>query len=372
MKKDYYQTLGISRNASPEEIKKSYRNLAKKWHPDMNPDNKKEAEERFKEISEAYEILMDPKKKALYDQYGHEGVSQTFGGGGFKWEDFTHFDDLQGIFGNLGDLFGGSMFEDFFGGGSRTTQTRRKRGGDLHVILSVTLEEIFVSSHKEFKFNRFEACQPCHGKGGFDFTTCPQCRGSGQVRTQSRSVFGMITQVSVCPHCQGKGEIIKNPCVKCGGQGRIKTSRTIEIKVPPGIATGQYIVLKGEGHYAAGGKGDVIVEFEEKPHDYFERRGDHLYIRILTPYSKLISGGTIEIPGLNGCKDTVKIPKGTAAPEIIRVRGKGMPRIRGGFGDLYVEIDLKPLETTDKNLNSIIEQLTKYEGEPAPKKRSSE
>ncbi|MGB9720972.1 MAG: DnaJ C-terminal domain-containing protein [bacterium] len=365
MKKDYYEVLGISKKASPDEIKKAYRDLAKKWHPDMNPNNKKEAEEKFKEISEAYEVLMDPQKRQLYDSYGHEGVSQTFRGGGFSWDDFTHFDDLQDI---LGNLFGGSIFEDFFG--TPKTRTTRRKGGDIHVVLRVSLEEIVNSAKKQFKVSRYEYCSSCSGRGGHDFTTCPQCGGKGQVRTQTRSFFGTFTSVSTCPKCQGSGEMIKTPCVKCGGTGKIKNSRTVEIKIPRGVSNGQYIVLQGEGHYGPGGKGNIIVEFEEKPHEYFERRGDDLYIRILTPYTTLINGGSIEIPGLNGSRDTVKIPKGCSAPEIIRIKGKGMPRINGGSGDLYVEIDLKPLTGSDRNLSKIIEELKKYEGEPVVRKRT--
>ncbi len=365
MKKDYYEILGVSKNATADEIKRAYRNLAKKWHPDMNPDNKKEAEERFKEISEAYEVLMDPQKRQLYDSYGHDGVSQTFRGGGFTWDDFTHFDDLQDI---LGNLLGGSIFEDFFG--STKTRTTQPKGGDIHVVLKVSLEEIANSAKKQFKINRYEYCSNCSGRGGHDFTTCSQCNGKGQVRTQTRSFFGTFTSVSICPKCQGRGEIIKTPCVKCGGTGRTKISRTVEIKIPRGISNGQYIVLRGEGHYGPGGRGNIIVEFEEKPHEYFERRGDDLFIRILAPYSTLVNGGSVEIPGLNGSHEVVKIPKGCSAPEIIKIKGKGIPRINGGYGDLYVEIDLKPLSSSDRNLTRIIEELKKYEGEPMIKKRT--
>ncbi len=366
MKKDYYEILGVSRKATPEEIKKAYRDLAKKWHPDMNPDNKKEAEEKFKEISEAYEVLMDPQRRQLYDSYGHDGVSQTFRGGGFSWDDFTHFDDLQDI---LGNFFGGSIFEDFFG----TSRTRKQsqRGGDIHVVLRVSLEEIATSAKKQFKVNRYEYCSACSGRGGHDFTVCTQCGGRGQIRTQTRSFFGTFTNITTCPRCQGNGEIVKTPCVKCGGAGRIKQARTIEIKIPKGVGNGQYIVLQGEGHYGPGGKGNIIVEFEEKPHEYYERRGDDLFVRILAPYSTLVNGGSIEIPGFNGSREAIKIPKGCGAPEIIKIRGKGMPRINGGHGDLYVEIDLKPLTDVDRNVSKIIEELKKYETGPILKKRDS-
>ena len=366
MKKDYYEVLGIHRNASPEQIKKAYRDKAKQCHPDMNRENKKEAEEKFKEVSEAYEILMDPQKKQLYDQYGHDGVSQAFKGGGFTWDDFTHFDDLQDI---LGNLFGGSIFDDVFGFTGRRGQQQARRGGDIHVILKVSLEEISSSAKKKFKINRFEQCSACSGKGGSDFATCSQCGGRGQVRTQSRSFFGTFTSVSPCPACRGSGQTIKTPCNKCNASGRIRVMRTIEIKTPRGVANGQYIVLRGEGHFASGGHGNIIVQFEEKPHEYFERRGYNLYIRMYTPYSRLISGGSIEVPSLNGKRERVKISKGSSAPEIIRVKGKGMPRPDGGYGDLFVELDLKPLKSSDRNFGKIIEELKHYEGEPAPRPR---
>ncbi len=367
MKKDYYETLGVPKNASTEEIKRAYRAKAKQCHPDMNPENKKEAEEKFKEVSEAYEVLMDNQKRRLYDQYGHDGVSQTFRGGGFSWDDFTHFDDLQDI---LGNLFGGSIFDNFFGSTRRETQ-RTKRGGDIHVILRVTLEDIVTRAKKKFKINRNEACSNCNGRGGHDFINCSQCGGRGQVRTQSRSFFGTFSSISTCPRCQGRGQVVKNPCVKCRGRGKIKKLRTIEIQIPQGIAHGQYILLRGEGNYGLGGKGNIIVEFEEKPHDYFERRGYDLYIRMLTPYSILINGGVMHVPGLNGKQEKIKIPKGSSAPEIIRARGKGMPRPDGGRGDLYVELDLQPLKTINRDLNKIIEDLKGYEGEPTPRRRGS-
>lgn len=367
MKKDYYDVLGIGKSASPDDIKKAYRGKAKQYHPDMNRENKQEAAEKFKEVSEAYEVLIDPQKRQLYDQYGHDGVSQTFKGGGFTWDDFTHFDDLQDI---LGNLFGGSIFEDVFGFTGRSRgQQRARKGGDIHVILKVSLEEIANSAKKQFKINRYEGCSACGGKGGTDFATCSQCGGRGQVRTQSRSFFGTFTSVSPCPSCKGSGQVIKTPCTKCGATGRTRKSRTIEIKTPRGVANGQYIVLRSEGHYGQGGKGSIIVQFEEKPHEYFERQGYNLYIRMFTPYSKLIGGGSIEVPSLNGKQERIKVSKGSSAPEIIRVKGKGMPRPDGGHGDLFVELDLKPLESTDRNLGKIIDELKRYEGEPTPRPR---
>ena len=366
MKKDYYEVLGVSKGASPDEIKRAYRELAKQYHPDMNRDNKKAAGEKFKEVSEAYEVLVDPKKKQLYDQYGHAGVSQTFRGGGFSWDDFHHFDDLQDI---LGNLFGGSVFEDLFGMSRRSTRQRARRGGDIHVILKVSLEDIVTRAKKKFRINRHEACSACGGLGGHDIMTCLQCAGRGQVQTQTRSIFGTFTSVSTCPKCQGKGQVVKNPCTKCHGAGKIKKARSIEIQIPQGVAHGQYIVLNGEGHYANGGKGSIIVEFEEKPHEYYERRKYDLYIKVNVPYSTLINGGAVNVPGLNGKKETVKIRKGSGAPEIVRARGKGMLCPDGGRGDLYVELNLTPLKTKNKQVQKIIEELKEFEGSSVPIKK---
>jgi molecular chaperone DnaJ len=366
MKKDYYEVLGVQKSATADEIKKSYRSLAKKYHPDMNLDNKQEAEAKFKEISEAYEVLMDPQKRQLYDQHGHEGVSQTFRGGGFSWDDFHHFDDLQDI---LGNIFGGSVFGDIFGGRAQRTSEKSRRGGDIHVILTVSLEDIVKGAKKKFAIDRYEACHDCGGHGGHDLKTCPQCNGAGRVRTQSRSIFGTFMSVSTCPQCNGKGRVPQKPCTTCGTIGRMKHSRKIEISVPQGIAHGQYIVLRGEGHFGLGGKGNVIVEFEEKPHPYYERRGYDLYIRMLVPYSTLINGGSIKIPGLNGKDEKVKVPKGSSAPEIVRSRGRGMPRPGGGHGDLYVELDLLPLNKRGKEVSKILEDLKPFEGHVTPRKR---
>jgi len=368
-KRDYYEVLGVAKTATSDEVKKAYRDLAKKHHPDMNPNNKKEAEEKFKEISEAYEILMDSNKRSIYDRYGHEGASQTFRGGGFSWDDFTHFDDLQDVLGNL--FGGGSIFGDLFGYQARSGSLRQRRGADIHVIMRVSLDEIAKSAMKQFKINRLEPCAACSGQGGFDHAECTQCRGQGRVKAQTRSILGTFTSVQACNHCEGKGYVLKNQCVKCGARGKMKATRTIEVKVPAGVAHGQYILLQGEGNYDLGGKGNIIVQFEEKPHEYFERQGDNLYLRVQAPYSKLVAGGSIEIPGLNGGKEKVTIPRGSAAPRVIRVKGKGLPHGDGGHGDLFVEVDLKPLQGGDKNLTNLLEQLKKYEGPVTPQKRET-
>jgi molecular chaperone DnaJ len=284
-------------------------------------------------------------------------------------DDFTHFDDLQDILGNL--FGGGSIFGDLFGFQGRSGAGRTRRGGDIHVVMRVSLEEIAGSAAKQFKINRTEPCAACSGQGGFDHVDCTQCHGQGRVQTQTRSILGTFTSVQVCERCEGRGRLPKTPCVKCGSHGKIKATRTIEIRVPVGVAQGQYIVLQGEGNYERGGKGNILVEFEEKPHEFFERQGDNLFIRIQVPYSRLVAGGSIEIPGLNGGKEKINVPKGSGAPRLVRVKGKGMPRAAGGHGDLFVEVDLKPVQSPDKNLTSLLEQLKKYEGPVTPQKRDT-
>ncbi len=363
MKKDYYETLGVARGASEDEIKKAYRNLAKKHHPDVNPGNKKEAEEKFKEISEAYEVLMDPEKRKLYDQYGHEGVSQTFRGGGFSWEDFTHYTDLEDI---VGDFFGGSIFDSFFGRTGR--RTGPQRGGDIHLRLRVGLEEIFAGSRKTFKLDRYEGCDECQGRGGSDEISCLQCGGAGQVRTQGRSLFGVVTNISACPRCDGTGKIIKNPCRKCGGQRRLKKARTFEIRIPVGVANNQYIALKEEGHWNARGRGDIIVEFEEKEHPVFTRDRDRLIAQLVVPYSILVLGGQAEIETLGG-KESIRIPGGTESGEILRLRGKGMPRVNGGRGDLLLEVIAHTMGKTNGKVKKLLEELMPFEPHPVLKKK---
>ncbi len=363
MKNDYYEILGVPRDASEEEIRKAYRNLAKKHHPDMNPNNKKEAEEKFKEVSEAYEVLMDPEKRRLYDQYGHEGVSQTFRTGGFTWEDFTHFTDIEDI---LGDFFGGSIFDSFFGRQARRTGPRR--GGDIHLRLKVTLEEINNSSSKTFKLDRYERCDDCQGKGGSDEIACVNCGGSGQIRTQNRSIFGMVTNISACPRCEGSGRIIKNPCRKCSGEKRIKKNRTFEIKVPAGVSSGQYISLRNEGHWNTGGKGNVIVEFEEKEHPVFVRDRDRLIAQLLVPYSMLVLGGEAEVEILSG-REKIRIPSGTQSGEVLKIRGKGMPKLNGGRGDLLLEIVAQTVDKNNGRVKKLLEELMSYEDKPILNKK---
>jgi molecular chaperone DnaJ len=370
-KRDYYEILGVSRNATTEEIKSAYRRLAKQYHPDMNPHNRKEAEEKFKELSEAYEVLVDPEKRKLYDMYGHEGVSSRFSPGGFQWRDFTHAEDLRDIFGDIfdfsrffEDLRGGSIF-DLFTGQTSTRSTARTRGKDIHVRLFLTLEEISDGTTKEITLTRYERCDACRGLGGSECITCAVCQGSGQKRQVSRSVFGQFIQITTCPECNGEGKTIKNKCSKCKGEGRVRVERTIKVNIPPGVGSGNYISLRGEGHYGPGGKGNVIIEIAEKEHPLFVRNGDDVIIEVPISISTAVLGGEIEVPTLAG-KKKIKINPGTQAGEYIRIKNAGMKKMSGGRGDVIVKIALhipKHLSEQEKNL---YKELEKIRSEPVP------
>ncbi|MEW6684676.1 MAG: molecular chaperone DnaJ [Candidatus Edwardsbacteria bacterium] len=377
-KRDYYEVLGVPQNASEEEIKRNYRTLAKKYHPDMNRDSPKEAEEKFKELSEAYEVLMDRNKRAAYDRFGHEGVSQTFRPGGFTWQDFHHFEDIQDIFGDIFEGFGGgSLFNIFFGPGRRTTTRRtaremRQQGGDLRVHLKLSLEEIATGAEKKIKLKRLETCEVCGGSGSKSKggeKTCPTCQGSGELRQVSRSVFGQFVNITTCPHCQGEGRVISDPCSDCNGEGRVKKEATILVKVPAGVSDGNYIPLRGEGNIGprGGPPGNVIVYIEEKEHEIFVRQGDDVVCQVPLSFSQAALGAEIEVPLLNG-KAKMSIPAGTQAGKVFRMKGRGIPHLNGyGSGDELIQVIVwipTKLSTEEKKL---LQELSKFEASKAPK-----
>lgn len=373
-KRDYYEILGISKNAKADEIKQAYWKLARQYHPDMNPNDRKGAEEKFKELSEAYEALIDPDKRKLYDEYGHEGVSQRFSPGGFQWQDFSHADDLKDVFGDF-DLssifrgFGESSIFDLFTSGRETARTRKTRGHDIHIRLRLTLEEIAEGTTKEISFSRYERCETCKGVGGSGATTCSTCNGSGEKKHVSRSVFGQFIQVSPCPDCKGEGQVIKNKCPKCSGDGRIRTERTIKVAIPAGVQTGNYIPLRGEGHYGPGGRGNVIIEVEEKEHPLFIRSEDNIILEAPISITTAVIGGELNIPTLDGRKK-IKIPAGIQSGEIIRVKGGGIKRLNGGHGDELVKIVVhipKHLSNQEKSLLNEWERIL-TESVPEPRK----
>lgn len=363
-KKDYYEILGVSRNATQGEIKAAYRRLAKQYHPDMNPGNRKEAEEKFKELSEAYEVLVDPEKRKLYDAYGHEGVSSQFGPGGFTWQHFTHAEDLRDIFGDLfEDFFGGGIFSEIFG---RPRRARARRGGDIGVRLKLSLEEIAQGVEKEITLSRYERCPECGGRGGKGRMTCPVCGGRGEITRTSRSFFGFQSIVrTTCERCHGTGEVYSQTCKRCGGSGRVRVKKTFKVKIPAGVATGNYIPLRGEGHYGPGGSGDIIVEIEEKEHPLFLRRGDDLILSVYVPIPKAVLGGEIDVPTLNSQKK-IKIPSGIQSGEVLRLKGQGIPHLGGGRGDELVRIKVYIPKKLNKEEKRLFSELLKVSNRVPP------
>ncbi|HOQ83483.1 MAG TPA: molecular chaperone DnaJ [Candidatus Syntrophosphaera thermopropionivorans] len=340
-KRDYYEVLGVSRDASEDEIKKAYRKLAMKYHPDKNPDNK-EAEEKFKEASEAYEVLSDKEKRQLYDQYGHAGIDQQFGNGGFSWNDFSHFDDIS-------DLFGGgfsSIFDTLFGGGfssrSRESQRYSNQGENIQIDLALTLKEIALGTEKKVRITVKDICDQCRGTGSADgkAETCPQCHGTGQVRTVRQSLFGQMQSISECPSCRGEGKIIRNKCPKCMGEGRISKNKEINVKIPAGVEENQVIRLRGQGNVGPrnGSYGDILVVIHEKPDELFERDGNNIILELPITVTQAVLGDEVIVPTLTGTAK-MKIPPGTQSGRIFRLRGQGIKGLNSySRGDLLVKI----------------------------------
>ena len=340
-KRDYYEVLGVSRDATEDEIKKAYRKLAMKYHPDKNPDNK-EAEEKFKEASEAYEVLSDKEKRQLYDQYGHAGIDQQFGNGGFSWNDFSHFDDIS-------DLFGGgfsSIFDTLFGGGfssrSRESQRHSNQGENIQIDLALTLKEIALGTEKKVRITVKDICDQCRGTGSADgkAETCPQCHGTGQVRTVRQSLFGQMQSISECPSCRGEGKIIRNKCPKCMGEGRISKNKEINVKIPAGVEENQVIRLRGQGNVGPrnGSYGDILVVIHEKPDELFERDGNNIILELPITVTQAVLGDEVIVPTLTGTAK-MKIPPGTQSGRIFRLRGQGIKGLNSySRGDLLVKI----------------------------------
>lgn len=370
-KKDYYKILGVSRNASPEEIKKAYRKLALEYHPDKHPpERRKWAEEKFKEISEAYEVLMDPEKRRLYDMYGHEGVRETFREGGFTWQDFSHFEDLRDIFSEFGL---GSFFSDLFdifSGTAREPRRRRyarERGEDLRIKLKLLLEDLARGIEKTIRVERYGVCSTCQGTGSKSgkIETCPKCGGTGMVKRVTRTIFGQFVQTSTCSVCHGEGTVIADPCPQCKGNGRVREKATIRVRIPRGMRGGQYITLHGEGNAGlrGGPKGDLIIFVEEIPHPLFKRDGDNLFLEVPVSFAKVVLGGEIEVPTVTGERARFKIPPGTETHTIFRLKGKGMPRLEGGYGDLYVKVVVKTPRKISPEMRELLLKMLELEGD---------
>ena len=362
-KQDYYELLGVSRSASPDEVKKAYRKLAMKYHPDRNAGNA-EAEEKFKEVSEAYEVLSDANKRQQYDQYGHDGLKSSFGPGGFDFgRDFTHGADLQDILGSIfggGGGGGGGMFDDFFGGGGRRRGGRPdgpQPGADLRFDIEIDFEEAAYGSEREITLPISVQCDPCTGSGvtpGSKRETCRQCGGAGSVI--SGGGFFQVRQT--CPVCGGQGTLVTNPCSKCEGSGRVKTRKRITLKIPRGVETGSQLRLagKGEGGVRGGPAGNLYVVIRVRPHALFRRREDDLFCEMPVPFDVLTLGGNIDVPTIDGFAK-LKIAPGTETGKVFRLRSKGMPNVEGrGRGDLHAQVVTEiPVKLSSKQKKALIE-----------------
>jgi molecular chaperone DnaJ len=346
-KRDYYEVLGLSKGASAEEIKRAYRRLALKHHPDKNPGNHKESEDKFKEVSEAYEVLSDQQKKQAYDQFGHEGLHNAFkGGGGFEWSDFTHFSDLEDIFGSFGDIFGG------FGGGSR--RSRAGRGSDIQAEVELSFREAAAGVKKAIRVPRMETCSVCSGEGakpGTKRIPCPECLGTGQTQTMG----GFFTIARTCARCAGEGKVVQTPCANCRGTGQVRAEKKLSVDIPAGADTGLRLRIRGEGGAGVRGgpKGDLYIVMYVQPDEIFERHGNDLLCELPVSFSQAALGAEVDVPTLNG-KVKMRLPAGTQSGKIFRLRSKGLPDVHGGRrGDELV----KTVVETPTGLNGKQKQL---------------
>lgn len=370
-KRDYYEVLGVGRSATSEEIKKAYRQMAIKFHPDKNPGDK-EAEEKFKEAAEAYDVLSNPDKKSRYDQFGHAGLNGASGGGysgaGFSMED---------IFSQFGDIFGGHFggFGGFGGFGTQSSGGRRvNRGSDIRIRVKLDLKEIAHGAEKKIKINKMVSCSTCGGKGAkseADIVTCATCKGSGQVTRIAQTILGTMQTASVCPTCNGEGKSIKTPCNSCSGSGLVKESEEIQFKIPAGVAQGMQLTVQGKGNAARRGgvNGDLLVVIEEEPHPELQRDGNDLIYSLFVSVPDAILGADAEVPSVDG-KLRIKVEAGTQSGKILRLRGKGLPDVNGyGNGDLLVYIQVWTPKKIEKQEREMLEKLRVSQSfKPSPNK----
>lgn len=358
-KRDYYEILGVNRNAPAEEIKKAYRKLAMQYHPDRNPDDK-QAEEKFKEAAEAYEILSHEEKRNQYDRFGHDGVrGSSFGSEGFS--------SVNDIFSHFSDIFSGSsIFEDFFGGGYSRGQSRRRSGGipgaDLRVTLKLSLEEIATGISKKIKIRKYVKCPDCGGSGaeaGTSLKTCPVCQGSGEVKTVSRSVFGQFVNITACNNCNGEGKIIESPCKKCFGDGRYNDEATLTVDVPAGVQDGNYLTLRGEGNAGkrGGPNGNIIVIFNELKHKHFVRNDDDIIYDLFITFPQAALGAELEVPTLTG-KAMLKVDAGTQPGKLLKMKNKGIRHLQySGTGDQIVRVNVVIPQRLNSKEKELLKQL---------------
>lgn len=349
-KKDYYEVLGVDKSADADALKKAYRKLAKKYHPDMNPDDKA-AEEKFKEVNEAYEVLSDPEKKKLYDQYGHDGLDPNFGAGGFGG-------GFGGMDFDMGDIFS-SFFGGGFGGGGGSSRRRGpQRGSDIGARVMISFEEAAFGCKKEVSYTRVDKCPDCDGSGaknGSHPETCSQCGGSGQMRVQQRTPLGYMQTTRTCDKCQGKGTVIKDPCSKCGGTGTQRKNKKVEVTIPAGIDNMQRVALRGQGNVGQNGgpAGDLIVEVGIRPHPVFERDGYNIYCEVPVSFAEAALGAEIKVPTLEGDYN-YKLPEGTQTGTTVTLRGKGIQYLNAKTkGDLLFTVVIE----VPKNLSEAQKKL---------------
>ena len=376
-KRDYYEVLGVDKSASEDEIKKAYRKIAIKYHPDRNPGNK-EAEEKFKEAAEAYDVLHDPQQRQQYDQFGFAGPGGASGFGGFNAQSMN----MDDIFSMFGDIFGGhasgvSGFGGFGGGGQRRPQ--QHRGSDLRLKVKLTLQEVATGVTKKFKVRKDITCSHCHGTGSQDggaTDTCPTCHGSGVITHTTQSIFGMMQTQGVCPTCNGEGKIIKNKCRQCNGTGVEKGEEVVEINIPAGVSEGMIVNVPGKGNagHRNGINGNIQVFIEEEPNDTFVRDGNDLIYNLLLDFPTAALGGDVEIPTVEGTKLRVKIEAGTQPGKTLRLRSKGLPSVQGygnGKGDLIVNVSVYVPKTLSKEEKKEIEKMRdsdNFKGDAATKR----
>jgi len=357
-KRDYYEVLGVTRNATIDELKSSYRKMAMKYHPDKNPDDSA-AEAKFKEAAEAYEVLSDSAKRARYDQFGHQGLRAG--------QDFHSYSGFEDVFSQFSDIFGGGIFDEIFGSsrsrGRSQSRSQGERGSDLKIRIGLTLEEVAEGVSKTIKIKRYDTCDSCAGTGAKSangFKQCPACNGQGEVRTVSRSMFGQFINVSACSNCSGSGQIISDPCTACGGEGRLHTEDEVKVTIPAGVEQGNYIPIRQKGNAGrrGGSTGDLIVVIEEKEHPYFDRNENDIIYRLSISYPDAVLGGKYEVPTLKGI-ESIKVEPGTRANTMIKLHGKGIPNINSyGSGDEIVVIDIHVPKSVTSKEKAILKELS--------------
>ena len=369
MPRDYYEILGVEKTATPDEIKKAYRSLAKKYHPDVSTEPKDVAEAKFKELSEAYEVLSDPEKRKMYDQYGFDGVKQQFGQDGFTWDDFTRADDISDIF---GDIFG-----SMFGGGRRgRSRNSPQQGESLRYDIEITLKEVLEGKKVNLDIPHTVVCEPCKGTGGKDgkVSTCKTCGGTGQVQTVSRTPFGNMVSVRDCPDCRGRGQSSSEKCQFCRGSGRVSKDAHISLNIPKGMDEGMRLRVAGEGNagYNGGPAGDLFVVIHIKEDKTFDRDGANLWTGITTSYPKLVLGGEETVTAIDGDKVALKIPAGTAVGTVLRVPGKGLPKTNSSVrGDMMVRVSVNVPKRVTEEERELLMKLDSSAGSSKGKKGKS-